>query len=189
MYLYVYPYIYTPVQYLKYNMKTRTKYKKIAMLWLNSGYIFMVSCWEGNTISGVLGTYLLLSSLRDLYQTSNDSTDLEVQQSQDTSANFSVEVMVLWGAGCCHPKHRSQRVGKNYLAFHSAQGVLFPSARWLYLGKSLSWNALFYWIDFKKYYTITHTSFSVWLRSVVFLTMKCGVIYSTAQKGFVWHLW
>lgn len=37
------------------------------MLWLNSGNIFMVSCWEGNTISGVLGTYLLLS-LRGLYQ-------------------------------------------------------------------------------------------------------------------------
>lgn len=78
----------------------------------------MVSCWEGNSISEALGTYLLISS-RELYHASNDSTDLEVQQSQDASEDLSVEGMVLQGAGCCHPKQQFQRVGKNYLAFHS----------------------------------------------------------------------
>ena len=78
----------------------------------------MTSCWEGNTISGVLGTHLLLSS-RDLYQASSDSKDMEVQHSQDISENSNVEVTVLWGAGFCHTKQRSQGVGKNYVAFHS----------------------------------------------------------------------
>jgi len=63
----------------------------------------MVSSWEGNIINGVLETYLLLSS-RAVYQALNDSTGLEVQQSQATAENFGIGVTVLWVAGCCHPK-------------------------------------------------------------------------------------
>lgn len=102
----------TPVPYRKYD-KTHTKHKKVAMLWLNSSWIFMVPCWEDDTISGILGTCLLLSS-RDLL-------DLQICliQSHNTSVNLSVKIMVLWVAEYHHPKQWSQRVIKNYLAFHS----------------------------------------------------------------------
>lgn len=63
--------------------------------------------------------------------------------------------MVLWSAGYYHPKQWSQRV----INWHfTAWDALSLSARWLYLGKTLSWKKLFCWIDFKKYYKITHTS-------------------------------
>lgn len=49
----------------------------------------------------------------------------------------------------------------------TARGTLFSSATWLYMGKSLSQNILFYWIDFKKYYKIMHTS-------SLCMTQECG---------------
>lgn len=84
---------------------------------MKSGYIFMVSCWEGNTISGVLGTRYFLQGIFIKHQMIQQIWRSNSHRTHQK--NFSVEVMVLWGAGCCHPKQRSQRVGKNYLAFHS----------------------------------------------------------------------
>lgn len=112
-----------------------------------------------------------------LYQSSCDSIDLEALPSQDISENCSVEIMALWGEGHCQPKQQSQRTSKNCLVFLS-MGCSVLLGSMIIFGESLSWKALFYWIDFKKYYTITHTAFSVWLWSVDFPTKKCGVIYS-----------
>lgn len=162
-------------------MKAHTKYEKIAMLWLNSSYVFTLSCWKGHfllplVVSWEHACHFLQCIFINLY----DLIDLEAQSSQDISENCSVEIMVLWGNDHCQPKHQSQRISKNYLAFLSI-GCSVPLGSMIIFGKSLSWKALFYWIDFKQYDTIMHTAFLVWLWSVVFPTMKCGVIYS-AEK-------
>lgn len=175
--LYMYPYIYTCVQYLKHNMKTNTKYKKITMLWLNSGNIFMVSCWEGNTISGVLGTYLLLS-LRGLYQAPK-----WFNRSGGPTVTGHIRKFRRWGyssLGCwlLSSEAATPKSWQELLSF-SQHGVF--CSRWL---GDYIWGKV--WVERHYFIGLTSRSitqlrtqaFSVWLKSVVFLTMKRGVICS-----------
>lgn len=145
-------------------MKTHTKFEKIVMLWLNSGYIF-VSYWEGNTISSVLGTYLLLFFKESL------SRIKWFNRSGSPTVTGHIRKCQCWGygsLGCCLLSSKPMSPELARITWHfTAWGVLFVLARWLYLVKSLGWKALFYWIDFKKYYTITHTSF-------LCVTQECG---------------
>ena len=159
----------TPVPYRKYD-KTHTKHKKVAMLWLNSSWIFMVPCWEDDTISGILGTCLLLSS-RDLL-------DLQICliQSHNTSVNLSVKIMVLWVAEYHHPKQWSQRVIKNYLAFHSTGYSVLICYMIIYGEKFES-----------KYIILFFSHFS----AVINLRCKCSTLFDeeTIRIVVFWNRW
>lgn len=116
-------------------------------LWFPAGKaIALVRPWE-HTCSFLQGSFIMRQMIQQIWRSNSHRMHQKISVLRVWF--FRVLAAVIQSSN----SKESARITWHF----TARGVLFPSARWLYLGKSLSWKALFCWIDFKKYlYSYAH---------------------------------